>query len=537
MTDQSTTRLGATPVTPDGSGVVSARAGSAPLNDDVWALAFAAAMFIAPVAAHVLIGDAGPSWVPGAIAAAIGIAGYWRKPVPALLVIALYLLFIDTIELSAGPGIKVVDELTIPAVAIITLARRWRDVAAAWSWPREAGVLLIAVAAVASSLLNGVAPLTWLPGLVLLAKGFAMFYVARLLPITDQDVRWAMRIVLGVGIVVLVLGAVELVAPGLFSAVGLRPFEERVGLPGVKSLFFHPQLFAWFCGFIALFLIAHHGLLRRRWMLGLAILFSMATILSARRRAMLSVLGGFLTGIAVDLFGTRRAIARRALRWAPAGLSLLIVTIGFLPALIGLYQLTVDRYMVDSGVNGRIDIGPIVVDIGSSGDTTTDARGAPARVALYQASVLVARDHFPLGAGLGRFGSWMSRTNYSDLYYQYGLDRVYGLSPTFPTFITDTFWPQVLGEVGFVGLIGYAVFLAAVGISIARLYQRVREQPAVAAVVLGAGMILAQTLVESLASPIFNSPPQVYLIMLVLGGVLSWQGRGAVAAPAAAGAS
>jgi hypothetical protein len=210
------------------------------------------------------------------------------------------------------------------------------------------------------------------------------------------------------------------------------------------------------------------------------------------------------------------------------------VTIGFLPALIGLYQLTVDRYMVDSGVNGRIDIGPIVVDIGSSSDTTTDARGAPARVALYQASVLVARDHFPLGAGLGRFGSWMSRTNYSDLYYQYGLDRVYGLSPGFPTFITDTFWPQVLGEVGVVGLIGYAVFLTAVGISLARLYQRVRDMPVVAAVVLGAGMILAQTLVESLASPIFNSPPQVYLIMLVLGGVLGWQGRETVGAPGAA---
>jgi hypothetical protein len=529
MTDES--RIDTSLVAPDGRVVVSAASlGSASFKDDVWALAFAAALLIAPVAAHVVIGDAGPSWLAGAIAAAIAVAGYTRRPVPALLIIALYLLFIDTIELAAGPGVKVVDELTIPLVAIITLARGWREVAAAWSWPREAGVLLIAVAAVASSLVNGVAPLIWLPGLVLLAKGFAMFYVARLLPISDLQVRWAMRIVLGVGIVVLVLGAIELAAPDLFTNAGLRPSDERAGLPAVKSLFFHPQLFAWFSGFIALFLIAHHGLLRQRWMLGLAILFSIATILSARRRAMLSVVGGFLAGIVVDLLGSRRAIAQRFMRWAPAALSLLIVSIGFLPALIGLYQLTVDRYMVGGGVSGSFDIGPIVVDIGSSSDGAMDAQGAPARVALYQASVLVARDHFPLGAGLGRFGSWMSRTNYSDVYYEYGLDEVYGLSPDFPTFVTDTFWPQVLGEMGLVGLIGYAIFLTAVGASLAKLYQRVRASPAVAAVVLGAGMILAQTLVESLASPIFNSPPQVYLIMLTLGGVLSWQRREAAGA-------
>lgn len=480
-------------------------------------------MLIAPVATHLVVGDAGPSWLAGAIAAAIAIAGFARRPVASLLVVALYLLFIDTIELAAGPGVKVVDELTIPFVAMITLARRRREVAAAWSWPREAGVLLIATAALASSLINGVSPMIWLPGFVLLAKGFAMFYVARLLPISGTQIRWAMRAVLCVGLVVLVLGAIELASPSLFRNLGLGPSDGRAGLPAVKSLFFHPQLFAWFSGFIGLFLIAHHGLLGRRWMLGLAILFSMATILSARRRAMLSVLGGFLAGVLVDLSGSRRGMTRRFARWAPATLSLVIVSIGFLPALIGLYQLTVDRYTVGSGVSGRIDIGPIVIDIGSSSNGAPDAQGAPARVALYQASLLVARDHFPLGTGLGRFGSWMSRTNYSDVYYQYGLDKVYGLSPRFPTFITDTFWPQVLGELGLVGLIGYGTFLMAVAVSLVKLYQRVRELPAVAAVVLSAGMILAQTLVESLASPIFNSPPQIYLIMLTLGGVLSWQ--------------
>lgn len=495
----------------------------AAVSDDLWALAFAVALLMAPVATHLAIGDVGLPWLSGVIAAATAVAGFVRRPVPALTIFALYLLFIDTVALGAGPGVKIVDEVTIPLVTVITLARRWREVPAAWSAVREAGVLLIIVAAVASSLINGVAPMIWIPGLVLLAKGFALFYVARLLPVGVLQVRWAMRVVLGVGVVVLVLGAFELVAPGVFTNVGLRPPDTRAGLPAVKSVFFHPQLFAWFTGFIALFLIAHHSLFRRRWVLGLAILFSMATILSARRRAMLSVLGGFLAGISLDLLGGRRPVARWLTRWAPLAMALIIVSIGFLPALVGLYQLTVDRYLVGNGVPGRIDIGPVVVDIGSSGHGATNVQETPARVAMYQASLLVARDHLPLGVGLGRFGSWMSRTNYSDVYYQYGLDKIYGLSPQFPTFITDTFWPQVLGELGVLGLIGYAVFLAAVAVSLVKLYQRVGASPEVAAVVLGAGMILAQTLIESIASPIFNSPPQIYLIMLTLGGVLSWQ--------------
>jgi O-Antigen ligase len=509
---------------------IRATRGVASPSDTVWSAGLVAALFVVPVAAHVVLGDLGPSWLPGVLAAGIAVAGFAWRPVPALLVTALYLLFIDTIQLSAGPGIKVMDELAIPAIAVVTLIRRWREIPAAWSWVRELSVIVLVAVALVSSLINGVAATVWLPGMLLLCKGFAMFYVARLLSITDDQVRWAMRVGLGVGIVVLIVGAVELVAPGVLTSIGLGPSQERVGLPAVKSLFYHPQLFGWFCAFNALFLIAHHGLLRRRWMLGLAIVFSMATILSARRRAMLSLVAGFVSGAIVDATSGRRGAVRRALRWLPATVSLVVLSIAFLPALVGLYQLTIDRYAVDSGIGGTIEIGPLTVDVGSPDDAAGDAKGAPARVALYQASLLVARDHFPLGAGLGRFGSWMSRTEYSDLYHEYGLDRVYGLSPQNPVFITDTFWPQVLGELGVIGLAAYGVFLGAVGVSLVRLYRRHRELLPVAAVILSAGMILGQTIVESLASPILNSPPQTYLIMLTLGGVLAWKSRGPVAA-------
>jgi hypothetical protein len=157
----------------------------------------------------------------------------------------------------------------------------------------------------------------------------------------------------------------------------------------------------------------------------------------------------------------------------------------------------------------------------SGGGPAQDQDLTPPRLTLYWGSFLVARDHFPLGAGLGRYGSWMSRIVYSDLYYQYGLDRVWGLGPAEPKFITDTFWPQILGETGVIGLLAYIVFLATIARRLWRLVRR-RDLPVeVAAVVLGTTMMFGETLVETVASAIFNSPSQMYLVMLLVAGTLS----------------
>jgi hypothetical protein len=146
----------------------------------------------------------------------------------------------------------------------------------------------------------------------------------------------------------------------------------------------------------------------------------------------------------------------------------------------------------------------------------------PARLALIVGSVEIARDHLPLGAGLGRYGSWISREQYSDLYYQYGLSRIYGLSPQNPQFVTDTFWPQILGETGVIGLGAYAVFLFVVGRQVWHLARRTDLPPGVTALALGTALIFAQTLVESIASPILSSPSQTYLVLMAIGGMLGF---------------
>ncbi|MFY0782322.1 hypothetical protein AB1K18_18880 [Peribacillus simplex] len=76
-----------------------------------------------------------------------------------------------------------------------------------------------------------------------------------------------------------------------------------------------------------------------------------------------------------------------------------------------------------------------------------------ARGVLLRTSIEIAKDNFPFGVGLGLFGSHASRLNYSPLYYQYGLSNLWGLSPLYSMFVTDSYWAMIIGEYGFFGLI------------------------------------------------------------------------------------
>lgn len=80
------------------------------------------------------------------------------------------------------------------------------------------------------------------------------------------------------------------------------------------------------------------------------------------------------------------------------------------------------------------------------GDTTS------ARYLLQSTSMQIAQSLFPFGSGFGTYASYMSGEYYSPLYYLYGLSGVYGLSPDYHAFVSDSFWPTVIGQFGFSGL-------------------------------------------------------------------------------------
>jgi hypothetical protein len=476
-----------------------------------WLVPFAAGFFILPVVVAYLL-PAAP-WAPLVVSVVLALVGFAIWPARTLALIAVFVLFTDTIELWTGDRIKLFDEIVIPVIALMTLVTRRHVIRARIHPVRETAVVILLVAAIGSSVLNAVPFTTMLPGLLLLGKGLAVFYVALVLDVRREDIDWIARFVLAVGLLVLAVGALELVMPSALQAIGLTSSEARAGLPALKSLFYHPQLFGWFCAFIALYLFAHHVVLKRPLFLVFGLLFSIATILSARRKSIFGLAAGLAVGVAVEASHGRAGLGARLRRWVPSAIGVAAIAIAFLPAFATLYQLTIDRYVVPGIVVPGTPGAPS--DVAEPDDT-------PARVALIVGSIEIARDHLPLGGGLGRYGSWISREQYSDLYYQYGLSRIYGLSPQNPQFVTDTFWPQILGETGVLGMAGYVVFLVVVGIQLWRLARRTDLPPGVTALALGTAMVFAQTLVESIASPILSSPSQTYLVMMAIGGMLGF---------------
>ena len=93
-----------------------------------------------------------------------------------------------------------------------------------------------------------------------------------------------------------------------------------------------------------------------------------------------------------------------------------------------------------------------------------------ARSELLRTSIKIAKDYFPFGTGFATYGSHFSAEVYSPIYYAYGLENVYGLSPTFSAFISDSFWPMTLGQFGVLGMVLYLICIVKIFSSIQKKY-------------------------------------------------------------------
>ena len=92
---------------------------------------------------------------------------------------------------------------------------------------------------------------------------------------------------------------------------------------------------------------------------------------------------------------------------------------------------------------------------------------AHVRMAMYLTSMSILFDYFPFGCGLGQFGSFGSILGtfefpfsieyvFSDVYHKYGIADLAGNSEARASegglTHLDTFWPHIIGELGFLGL-------------------------------------------------------------------------------------
>lgn len=66
-----------------------------------------------------------------------------------------------------------------------------------------------------------------------------------------------------------------------------------------------------------------------------------------------------------------------------------------------------------------------------------------------------ANDYFPFGSGYSTYGSNMAKINYSPLYTEYGFNNIWGMNEEEQQFLNDNFWPMIMGQYGWIGLIIY----------------------------------------------------------------------------------
>lgn len=87
----------------------------------------------------------------------------------------------------------------------------------------------------------------------------------------------------------------------------------------------------------------------------------------------------------------------------------------------------------------------------------TDSQGV-ARAELYKTAVDISINHLPLGSGQGTYGSIPANTYDSQVYRDYQLEYIWGLSKHDDyNFRMDTHWASILGENGLLGTIVYLI--------------------------------------------------------------------------------
>lgn len=287
------------------------------------------------------------------------------------------------------------------------------------------------------------------------------------------------------GLICAITGVFNFLFPKVWTAIIPYAWVEwRLGIPSVLGLFIHPGQFGWFMLFVAILYYSEYKMTKDRKNLWVFIVYAIISVMSIK----IKVIAGIVCVIFVDLF----VIDKRRInlkKFIALGGSLAVVLIFF-----GKYILeNVSKYIFGS---------------------TTEVS---ARFILLNRSIKIMKDYFPFGVGFGKYGSWYARINYSEYYYKYDCNTVYGLEPSNPKFATDTFWPSVLGETGIFGIILYVYFLF---IALRNQLKVVldRSKDAFVRGVAHVGLlVLVQSIVETMGEAAFNSSPQNIFVGFMVG--------------------
>ena len=423
------------------------------------------------------------------------IALYRADPIKALF--GLWIVVIINTPASAvvgysstrGEAIRQGDELLVLLFAGMTLLRLLRSAAA--PPPLRYLVITVGVACfgIVSAVLHSVPVHVAGTGAWLGLKFWVMVWVTLALPWTRSDIPRVYAMLTRVGGAVAGIGLIDYVTHGAVS----RSLHTAVSYNAAgtyranaeQSILATPGEYSLFMSLLFAVALSRLAVSRDKKDAVFVILFAVSAILSLRLKGVLS-LGMVLLIVAVVESA-----------YSPRNVAVILAV----AMLLGAAVYSLEKSVISKQVT-----------------TYTSAEATP-RAKLYAVSQRIAARDFPFGVGFGRYASYPSRLYYSPVYREYGLNVVWGLSPSYPKFIDDTSWPSVIGETGYGGFAVYVVGLLILVAALLRALRRAVDMP-VRWVPLAALCALGVLMVDSLGDPTLFDWVATTSFALVLGPAL-----------------
>lgn len=125
-----------------------------------------------------------------------------------------------------------------------------------------------------------------------------------------------------------------------------------------------------------------------------------------------------------------------------------------------------------------------------------------ARSVLLNTSIKIANDYFPFGTGFATYGSYNSIKNYSPIYLRYGINNIYGLEKGKAYFVSDCFWPMILGQFGYIGFILYILCILFIFKKIQKQYRTETKYLYIAKITCLLYLLISSTSESAFVNPI-----------------------------------
>jgi hypothetical protein len=229
-------------------------------------------------------------------------------------------------------------------------------------------------------------------------------------------------------LIVLSLCAVvmQLISPGIYRIIlpgvpeGASQAKYFLGMSLVPStgIFFHPGLSAIFYS-LSIFYLYSISLLSPRsrlFLISTAMILLFATLQRAEILVFLLAFVGFGT---TGTLGLKSSVK---------------------PLLFAFLVLALSWELFSGALSGRVSY------------VAESAESVP-RFAMLSGAITIAKDYFPLGSGYATYGGAQAIYNSLNVFAEAGVDRLWWYQQG--KFLTDSYWPMVIGELGLVGFVLY----------------------------------------------------------------------------------